>query len=106
MQIKFNKDPLSVEQNNSLTKIVNVYIVCDLAARPRNPTNNFKFENGLFGATNIVKTSNKEKCVCSGYGITFSNTDWWSFCNDTIRNVIIFGVVNSLSSHVDKNVSF
>ena len=28
--IKFDKDPLAVEQNNYLTKIVNVYIVCDL----------------------------------------------------------------------------
>ena len=30
----------------------------DLDAWPRNPTNNFKFKNCLFGATNIVK--NKE----------------------------------------------
>ena len=29
---KFNKDPLPVEQNNYLTKIINVYIVYDLAA--------------------------------------------------------------------------
>ena len=39
---KFDKDPLAVEQNNYLTKIVNVYIVYDLDAWPRNPTNNFK----------------------------------------------------------------
>ena len=41
--IKFDKDPLAVEQNNYLTKIVNVYIVYDLDAWPRNPTDNFKF---------------------------------------------------------------
>ena len=40
--MKFDKDPLAVEQNNYLTKTVNVYIVYDLAAWPRNPTNNFK----------------------------------------------------------------
>ena len=45
MGIKFDNDPLAVEQNNYLTKIVNVYIVDDLAAWPRNPTNNFKFKN-------------------------------------------------------------
>ena len=71
--IKFEKDPLAVEQNNYLTKIINVYIVYDLDAWPRNPTNNFKFKNCLFGATNIVKNSDKEKYVYSGYGITFDS---------------------------------
>ena len=45
MGIKSDKDPLAVEQNNYLTKIVNVYIVYELAAWPRNPTNNFKFKS-------------------------------------------------------------
>ena len=47
-----------------MTKIVNVYIVYDLAAWSRNPTNNFNFKNCLFGGTNIVKNSDKEKYVC------------------------------------------
>ena len=51
MGIKFGKDPLTVEQNNYLTKIANVYIVYDLVACPRNPTNNFKFMNCLFRAS-------------------------------------------------------
>ena len=46
--IKFDKDPLAVERGNYLTKIVNVYIVYDLDAWSRNPTNNFKFKNCLF----------------------------------------------------------
>ena len=37
MGIKFDKDSLAVEQSNYLTKIVNVYIFCDLDAWPRNP---------------------------------------------------------------------
>ena len=37
----------------------NVYTVYDLDAWPRNPTNNFKFKNCLFGATHIVKTGDK-----------------------------------------------
>ena len=37
----------------------------------------------------------------SDYGITFNSTDLWSFDNDTARNVIIFGVDNSSSSHAD-----
>ena len=43
--IKFDKDHLVVEQNNYLTKIVNVYTVYDLDPWPRNPTNNLKFKN-------------------------------------------------------------
>ena len=46
--IKFDKDPLTVEQDNYLSKIVNVYIDYDLDAWPRNSTNNFKFKNCLF----------------------------------------------------------
>ena len=84
-----------------MAKIVNVYIVYDVDVWPRNPTNNFKFRNCLFGATNVAKNSYKEKYVYKGYGITFDSTAWWSFGNGTARNAIDFDVDNSLSSHVD-----
>ena len=103
MGIKFDKDPLAVEQNNCTTKIVNVYIVYELDAWPRNSTNNFKFKNRLFCTTNIVKNSDKEKYVYSGYGITFDTASSLSFNNGTARNVIIFGVDNSWSSHADNH---
>ena len=61
--IKFDKDPLTVEQNNYLTKILNVYIVYDLDAWQKDPTDNFKYKNCLFGEANIVKNSDKEKQV-------------------------------------------
>ena len=41
MGIIFDKDPLAVEKNNYLTKIINVYIVYELNTWPKNPTNNF-----------------------------------------------------------------
>ena len=97
--IKFNKDRLAVEQSNCFTKIVNVDIVYDVNPWPRNPPNNFKFKNFLFGATNIVKNSDKEKYIYSGYGITFDSEGSWSSDNDFRRNVIIVGVNNSSSSH-------
>ena len=59
MGVKFDKDPLAIEQNNYVSKIVNVYIVFDLDAWPRNPTNDFKFKKCLFGATTVVKNSDK-----------------------------------------------
>ena len=99
--IKFDKDPLAVEQNNYLTKIVNVYIAYDLDNWLRNLTNNFKFKNGLFGATNLVKNRDQEKFVYSGYGITFYSAGSWSFDNDFARNFVISGVDNTSSSHAD-----
>ena len=48
MGIKFNKVPLAVEKKSYLNKFVNVYIVYDLNAWSKNPTNNFKFKNCLF----------------------------------------------------------
>ena len=52
---------------------------------------NFKFKNCLFGATDIVKSGDKENHVYSGYGITFDSAALWSFDNGTVGNVIIFG---------------
>ena len=49
-----------MEQNNYLSKIVNVYIDYDLHASPRNPTGNLKFKTDLFGATSVVKNGDKE----------------------------------------------
>ena len=102
MGIKFGKDPLAAEQNHYWTKILNVYFVYELYDWSKIPTNNLKFKKWLFGVTNIVKNNDKEKHVYSGYGITFNSTDWWKFANGTARNVTIFGVDNSSSSHVDK----
>ena len=91
--IKFDKDTLIVEQNNYLPKIVNVYIVYDLDAWPRNPTNNFKFKNCLFKATNIVKNSDKEKYVYRGYGITFDSAGSSSHSDNRKNNFFILGEV-------------
>ena len=71
--IKSDKDPLTVKQNNSLSKIVNVCIVCKLYDWPKHFTINFNFKSCLFGAIFIVKNSDKEKYVYSGYGITFDS---------------------------------
>ena len=62
--IKF--DPLAAEKNNYLRKIVNIYIVYYVDACPKVRRRKFTLKNYLFGATNIVKNSNKEKHVQSG----------------------------------------
>ena len=70
--IKFKKDPLAVEQNNYSIKIVKVYKALD--PWPKNTINNLKFKKCLFGVTNMIKSCDKEKCVCSVYEITFHST--------------------------------
>ena len=49
----------------------------------------------------MVKHSNKEKYVYGGYGITIDSAGSWVFNNDIARNVIIFGVDSSSSTHSD-----
>ena len=73
MGIKFDKDPLAVEKNNYVSKVVNVYIVHDLHAWPTKPINNFKFKNYLFGAASVLGNSDKEKYMYSGYKATFDS---------------------------------
>ena len=107
MGIKPDKDPIAVEQNNYLTKIANVNIVYDLDVWQKIPLWNFTIKNCLFGATSIVKNSDEKKWVCSGYGIAFDGKGEFIFGNDYARNVIIFGVDNSSSSHAENlNNSF
>ena len=101
MGTKHHKHPLAVQQKNYLCKIVNGYIAYDLDSWKRNPTNNFKFKNCLFAATSIVKSSDQEKYVYIGYGITFDSKCSWSFNNESARNVKIPGFDNSLSCHAD-----
>ena len=55
----------------------------------------------MFGATSIVKNSDKEKWVYSGYGIAFDGGGLQIFGRDLAWNVIIFDVDNSLSSRTD-----
>ena len=69
--IQLNNTPLVIEQINYTRKIVNVWIVYDLDNWPKNLLTNFTLENCLFGVTNIVKNSDKEKYVYSGYGMAF-----------------------------------
>ena len=55
----------------------------------------------MFGATNIVKNSDKEKWVYSGYRIGFDGAGSCTFGNEFARKVAVFGVGYSSSSHLD-----
>ena len=77
------------------------FVVYELDAWPNNPFSNFKLKNCLFSAANIVKNSDEEKWVYNGYGIAFDCAGLWNFDNEFAKNVVIFGVDNSSSSHTD-----
>ena len=47
MGVKFDKDPFAIEQNNYLTKIVNIYVVYDLEVWPKITLRNFTVKNCL-----------------------------------------------------------
>ena len=58
----------------------------------------------MFGGTNIGKDNDKRKYVYSGYGIPFYGKDGRNFGNDSPRNVLIFVVDTSSSSHTNNRV--
>ena len=75
IEIKFDKDPLAVEENNYTSKVANGYIVYDLDAWPKIPPRNFTINYCLFGAASITKNISKEKYIYGGYGIAFNGKD-------------------------------
>ena len=88
-----------------MTKTINAYIVYDLDNWSKSQLGNFRWKKCLSGATNIVKKSDKQKYLYSGYGTVFGGKGLWSFGNNFARNVVIFCVNNSSSSHTDNRIN-
>ena len=85
--VNTHKGPLTLEQNNYLTKVVNSYIVYGLDAWARNCMNAFKLKNFLLAATNVVTNSDKEKWVTM-YGVGSNSS---SQTDDHKNNSLILG---------------
>ena len=80
-------------------KIVNLYIVYELKNR-RVDNPDFTVQNGLFVAVKITKNVNTSHYKYEGYGICFGSELSFSFGSRIdAKNVIIFGVNTSNSSH-------
>ena len=69
---------------------------------------NFTLKNCFFRGTDIVKYSDKEKYVYSGYRIAFDGDGKGeqSFGDEYTRNVIIFGADNCSSSNADNHKNY
>ena len=80
-------------------KNINLYIAYELKNK-RIDSPDFTVQNGLFGAVKITKNANTLHYKYEGYGICFDSESSFSFDNGIdAKNVIIFGVNNSNSSH-------
>ena len=55
----------------------------------------------MFGATNIVKNSDKSKYMYSSCGIAFDGAGLWSRGNGFTKKFVIFGVGNGSSFHTN-----
>lgn len=81
--------------------MLNVYIVYELNVWSRNPTENFPLQNCLFGTVKLVRTAVKSKSIYNGQEIAFDGEGLQIYGKDFAKNVAIFGVDKTLSSHTD-----
>ena len=54
----------------------------------------------MFGAVKLVRNAIKCKFAYNCIEIAFDEESLWNFDNDYVRNVVIYGVGNSSSSHL------
>ena len=102
IRVKLNRSCLNqgkITYNHK--KIVKIYIVYKIN-KNYNMNSYPKLENSLFAAVSLTKNDDIEKYKYSGYGIGFDKKGFFSVGNGVGRNVIIFGVDMSSSSHIDK----
>ena len=101
VRVKFRGDCLKREKISfDHGKIVNIYIVYEIDDY-RNISSYRTHENCLFGAVKLTKHVDVDLYKYSGYGIVFDKKGFYSIGDEIGRNVIIFVVDMSLSSHID-----
>ena len=83
-------------------KIVNIYIVYEINIKDSMTSSDPTLENCLFGAVTLNKNVNIDQYGYSGYGIGFDRRSSYSFPGNGFgQNILIFGVDNSFSIHID-----
>ena len=88
--------------------ILNLYLVYELNNWLRNPMSNFPLKHCTIksGTVRLVRNAIKSKFTYNVLGIVFDGEGSCSFGNDFARNVVIFGVDNSSSSHNDNQKNY
>ena len=103
VSLKFNNLVVVQENSSSLYSnfILNLYIVYELNNSPCNPTNDFTLKNCLFCTVRLTKNADKSKFNYNDLRVTFDGKCICSYGNNFARNVVIFSVDNTSSSHTD-----
>ena len=81
--------------------MLNLYIFDELNNWLHIPTNNFTLKNYLFSTVKLTRNADKIKFTYNGQGIPFDVKTVESFDNRFAGNVVILGVDNTSSSHID-----
>ena len=82
-----------------MQKIFLYCIVYELNTWPPNPTNSYTLKNCLFDTVKLLRNVIKSKFTYNGWEKAFDEEDSQSCDDDFARNVIIFSVGNTSSSH-------
>ena len=79
-----------------------MFIVYELSTWSEDLNADFTLRNSLFRAVKLTENVGPDKYSYSGYGITCDSHSLFSLLNFNLgKNVIIFGVDNSRSVHID-----
>ena len=104
IKLKFEGSCLKQEDKAAFTskKVLNVFIVDELDAWPRDLNTDFTLGGCLFGGVKLTENADPDKYSYSGYGIGFNTRGQYSLPDSSIgKNVVIFGVDMSSSVHID-----
>ena len=83
-------------------KVVNLYISYTLDKLAIDLDTDFTLGNCLFGAVKLTENADPDKYEYSGYGKGFDSRSQFSWTDGSNgKNVIVFGVDNSYSVHID-----
>ena len=82
--------------------VVNSYVSYELDTWSRDLNTDFTLGNCLFGAVKLTKNADPDNYKYSSYGIGFDSCSRFSWTDGRWgKNVIIFGVDNSSSVHIN-----
>ena len=77
-------------------------MVYDLDTTSRDLSTEFTLGDFLFGTVKLTKNNDPDKHGYSGYGIESDARSQFSLNGEWSKNLVTFGVDNSLSLHTDK----
>ena len=93
---------LKQEDTDTPNNVVNLFIFYELDRWSRDLNNDFSIKVYLFGTVKLTKNAGPDKYKYSGYGIELDSGSEFSLSDGSIgKNVVIFGIGMSPSSHID-----